>query len=131
MYQPIVFCLDWNREGLLAAAMSGSSSFLFTFDTNDKKLKESAVIETSRSCRSCHFNPNAPNLLLLGTFSGNVVLFDCEIKEVKRVINVSQQRICVVKWHPQFDYLFACGSFDSNVYIYDIKYNGNKLFRYH
>ena len=50
---------------------------------------------------------------------------------MEKVLKESDARVCIISWHPQFDYILAAGSFDNIVYIHDIKFEGSKELVFH
>ena len=120
----VIFDVDWNVNGWLAIGPTGEAALLKRFNRGDKKFDNTVEIPTNSSVRSLHFNPLKPNMLAIGCFNGNIILYDTDKSGITQTVKGSDSRVVCVQWHPQFEYILAGGSFDNVVRVFDIKQNG-------
>ena len=83
-------------------------------------------INNSSECRSVSFSPIATHLLAIclydgTTQNGTILIYDTEKREVAKTYIVPQSHILCIEWHQQYEDIFASGSTENIVRIYDLK----------
>ena len=73
-----VFSVDWNTDGYLAIASTESNVFIKRFDPENKNFDDVTQLGTNQASRIVTWNPSKQNILAVGLFNGQIVVFNTE-----------------------------------------------------
>lgn len=84
-------------------------------------MEEASKYSMSSPARAVTWNPGKPAEFAVGTFAGQIVLFDVEKEGHQQQLSGCSSKVLALQWHPLFDYILASGSADGVVRVWDVK----------
>lgn len=122
-HDQIINRINWNYKNHKLLASCSQDGYLKIFDFKDIK-GEVISMNHKEKIRDCQFSPFSEYEILASYNSGLIKLWDTRKYDtiVKQFIK-HESDVLSVDWHPLYSGIFASGSTDKNLYIWDINKN--------